>query len=241
MKLLFVASAPMEYKSMLQAMNGGQASSGLVDRAGREPSGRMWARTGVMNGNEVLFIANGVGAKRAAAAVEAAAAVFQPDAVVSTGFCGSLDPELEIGEVIIGTCVAHAEQRYPVQPFASAPRCTQGVVFSVDHVVQTAAEKKELREQGGLVVEMEAGGVASRAETLGLPFFCARAVTDLAGEDMANDFNAALREDGQFATMRIFRHALTRPAVRFPELIRLRGNCIRAANTLGEFFANCEF
>jgi adenosylhomocysteine nucleosidase len=111
----------------------------------------------------------------------------------------------------------------------------------VDHVVRTAAEKKELRAQGAMVIEMEAGGVASRAEALGLPFFCARAVTDMASEDMANDFNAALRDDGQFATMRIFRHALTRPAVRFPELLRLRSNCILAANTLGEFFADCEF
>jgi adenosylhomocysteine nucleosidase len=111
----------------------------------------------------------------------------------------------------------------------------------VDHVVGSAAEKKKLGGQGAMVVEMESAGVASRAEALGLPLFCARAVTDLASENMANDFNAALREDGQFATMRIFRHALTRPTVRFPELLRLRRNCIRAANTLGEFFADCEF
>ncbi len=214
--------------------------AGAMEPPGRGASG-IWTRAGRMNGHEVVITANGVGAKRAAQAVDAMAAVFRPDAVVSTGFCGALDTDLEIGQLVVGTCVKAAHRSYATQPFASARNCVRGVVASVDHVVQTAAEKTKLREQGATVVEMEAAGVAERAEALGVPFYCARAVTDLAGEDMANDFNAALREDGQFATMRIFRHALSRPAVRFPELLRLRGNCIRAANTLGEFFADCKF
>jgi adenosylhomocysteine nucleosidase len=231
MKLLFVASAPMEYSGMLNRIKISQPP----------PATAFWARSGRMNGYEVLLIANGAGAHRAAAAVDAAAALFEADAVISTGFCGAVDPELEIGQVVIGSSVTAADRCYAARQFSGARNCARGVVATVDHVVRTAAEKKELRDQGAMVVEMEAGGVASRAEALGLPLFCARAVTDLASEDMANDFNAALREDGQFATMRIFRHALTRPAVRFPELLRLRRNCIRAANTLGEFFADCEF
>ena len=51
---------------------------------------------------------------------------------------------------------------------------------------------------------MEAAGVAERAAALGLPFYCIKAVTDLAGETMANDFNAALRSDGHFDTMKVF-------------------------------------
>ena len=61
-----------------------------------------------------------------------------------------------------------------------------------------------LHAGGGIAVEMEAAGVAARAEELGFDFYCVRVVTDLAGEDMANDFNMALREDGHFATMRYF-------------------------------------
>ena len=80
----------------------------------------------------------------------------------------------------------------------------------------------------------------ARAEALRLPFYCVRAVTDIASEDMANDFNAALRADGPFDTMLSFRHALSRPVARIPELLRLRRNCERAARTLGEFFADCQ-
>jgi adenosylhomocysteine nucleosidase len=238
MKLLFVAAAPMEYNGMMKMAEAQEALGGAV----------RWSRYGQIGGHPVLLIANGVGWKRAAAAVDAASASFHPDALVSTGFCGALDPDLGIGAVVVGSCVRgagsfalHEASSFACQPASSSLPHAQGIVFSTDHVVQTAAEKSVLRSQGASVVEMEAAAVAARAQSLGLPFYCVRTVTDLAGEDMANDFNAALHEDGHLDTMRIFRHSLSQPAVRLPELIRLRGNCKRAAQTLGEFFADCQF
>ncbi len=95
---------------------------------------------------------------------------------------------------------------------------------------------------GGSAVEMEAGGVAERAAAQSeLPFYCIRVVTDLAGEDMANDFNLALRPDGHFATMSILSRALRDPLVRLPELVRLRNRCVRASRALGDFIADCRF
>jgi adenosylhomocysteine nucleosidase len=230
MRILFVASAPMEYSGMRK-----------LTKAQRSPAlGCDWTRSGQMGGHDILLSANGVGWARAAAAVDAACAAFEADAVVSTGFCGALDPELVIGSVVVGSCV-RGSAAFACQPLSSGLPHTRGVVFSVDHVVQTAAEKRALRARGGSVVEMEAAGVASRALARGLPFYCVRAVTDVAGEDLANDFNQALRGDGHFATMRVFRHSLSRPVVRVPELIRLRANCKRAAQTLGDFFADCQF
>lgn len=230
MRILFVASAPMEYSGMLKFAKVEQSPA----------VGRLWGRTGWLRGHEVLLTANGVGRNRAAAAVAVGCTIFQPDAIVSTGFCGALDPGLDIAAVLVGTCV-RGENTFVCQPVSSDRPYTQGMVMSVDHVVQTANEKRGLHAQGASVVEMEAEGVAARAEALGLPFYCIRAVTDKAGEDLANDFNRALRDDGHFDTMRIFGHSLSRPVARIPELFRLRGNCIRAAQTLGDFFANCQF
>jgi hypothetical protein len=88
---------------------------------------------------------------------------------------------------------------------------------------------------------MEAAGVAQRAHTLGLPFFCIKAVTDLACETMANDFNAVLRSDGRFDTIKILASSLRHPSVRLPELFRLRKRSIQAARSLGDFFADCRF
>jgi adenosylhomocysteine nucleosidase len=200
-----------------------------------------WARGGILNGNQVLLVAHGAGRMRAADAVEAARSAFSADHVVSTGFCGALDPKLPAGAVVVGTCVMSQGRRYATAPVAGIRPFYTGVVSSIDHVVGTAGEKSALRAKGGDVVEMEALGVAERAEALGLPFSCVRAVTDLASEDLANDFNQALRSDGHFDTMRILRDVLRHPAARFPELIRLQQRCTRAARSLGEFFADCRF
>jgi adenosylhomocysteine nucleosidase len=191
--------------------------------------------------HEFHYVCNGAGKVRAAAAVDSALKHFKADAVLSTGFCGALAPELSIAEIVVATFVTENAKSFP----ALAPQCDRphhkGVVLTIDHVAQTAKEKSSLRESGGCVVEMEAAGVAAQANLHSLPFYCVRTVTDLAGEDMANDFNAALREDGHFATMNILKGTLRKPLVRLPELVRLRNRCVRAARILGEFIADCRF
>lgn len=200
-----------------------------------------WARTIRLGSHDVLAVANGAGARRAASALDAAAAVFLPDAVVSTGFCGALDPALALADVVVGTSVVAGDRCYRALPVSSTAAYHSGVVCSIDRVAQTAEEKGRLRAGGGIAVEMEAAGVAARAEARGLPFYCIRVVTDLAGDTMANDFNAALRADGHFDTMVILREALRRPLARLPELCRLRQRSVRAACVLGDFFADCRF
>jgi len=230
MRLLVVASDPMEFRGMR-----------FAGAPRKLPITVDWARMGMLGGHEVLLAANGVGSKRAASAVDQCCTAFRPDRVVSFGFCGALDPELAPAAVVVGASVAAGNRRYPAIPVAGKASFTVGTVFSIDHVARTAEEKRSLRVQGGSVVEMEAGGVAERAEALGLPFSCIRAVTDLASEDMANDFNRALRSDGHFGTMRIFGDALRQPGTRVPELIRLLRRSAMAARALGDFFADCRF
>jgi adenosylhomocysteine nucleosidase len=231
MRLLFVASNAMEFRGLSTCTEALQKSRVRVD----------WARAGRLNGHEVLLLANGAGWRQAAAAVDAGCETFRPDAVVNTGFCGALDPQLGIADALVANCVSAPGRRFSALPLRGGTASRVGMVCSIDHVARTAEEKRILRAQGASAVEMEAAGVAARAEALGLPFYCVRAVTDLAGEDMANDFNKALRPDGHFGTMRIFSHALRHPVARLPELIRLRHHCERAARTLGEFFAVCRF
>jgi adenosylhomocysteine nucleosidase len=219
MKLLVVASDRMEL-------------AGIQAQAGTEG---MRFRLGP---NEMLLVESGVGARRAMAAVDSASS-FHPEAIVSTGFCGALDPQLGIADIVVADSVAMpGGSRYPARQLAGGRHC---MVCSVDHVVGTAAEKHNLYAAGFGAVEMEAAGVASRAESLGLPFYCIRAVSDLAEEDMANDFNGALTADGHFDTIKLLLGSFRRPLARIPELIRLRKRCARSAFALGEFFADCRF
>jgi adenosylhomocysteine nucleosidase len=196
-----------------------------------------WARQGTWKGREVMAIANGAGAARARAAVEAAP---HPVAVCNIGFCGALDDGLAPGDVFVADSVREGEKTWP----ACDPHglnAQSGALISVGRIAQTAREKRELRRTGARVVEMEASGVASASEDLKIPFYCVRAVSDLSGEDFANDFNRCLRPDGRFDLVRLLTGALASPMSRFGELMRLSKRTALASNNLGEFLANCRF
>ncbi len=194
-----------------------------------------------MNGQEVLMAANGAGAARAAAAVEAAHAAGRVDLICSMGFCGALEDDMEIGDIFVAERVqADGVDYAAAKPETTRPHHT-GVLASIHHVAQTADEKAALRRRGASAVEMEAGGAASTAAGFGLPFYCVRSVTDLAGETIHLDLNAALRSDGRFATMQLIAASCRRPLSLLPELLRLGRRSYTAARTLGEFLADCRF
>ena len=231
MKILIVAADRMEFPGILAHARGARPAPVAVD----------FAREADLSGNTLWLVANGVGGRRASAAVDAALAAFPADAIVSTGFCGALAPDLRIGDIVTATCVSDGSRRFLALPFSTSRPHRQGVVASINHVAQTAAEKRALYGDGGIAVEMEAAAVAERAAARGIAFHCVRAVSDLAGEDMANDFNAALREDGHFDTIGLLIGAMRKPLVRLPELLRLRSRCTLASRALGDFIADSRF
>jgi nucleoside phosphorylase len=190
-----------------------------------------WARTARWKGREVTAIANGAGAERAFAAVLVAP---KPAAICNIGFCGALDETLRIGDIFVATEVRDGSSSWPalVPNTGNAPT---GLVVSIDHIAQTAAEKSNLRATGASIVEMEAGGVARAAEDLDLPFYCIRAVSDLAHEDFVNDFNAALGPDGRFSTIRLVKQ------LKFGELFRLKQRTDLASKKLGDYLAATTF
>jgi adenosylhomocysteine nucleosidase len=231
MRILMVASDRMEFPGILAHAKNARPAPIAVD----------WAREAELAGNPVLLTANGAGARRAAAAVDAALTTFPADAIVSTGFCGALSPELAVSDIVSATSVNDGARSFATLQPVGVRAHRKGVVMSIDHVAQTAEEKRRLHAGGGLAVEMEAAGVAEQAVARNVAFYCIRVVSDLASEDMANDFNAALRDDGRFATISILKGTLRKPLVRLPELLRLRNRCARAARVLGEFIADCRF
>ena len=224
--LLFVAADPRECAGLVSHWQG-------VNRIELPVN---WARSGRWKGRDVMAIANGAGGDRAFAAVLVAP---RPSAICNIGFCGALDENLGIGDVFVANAIRNGAHVYETL----VPRGKQGdgSVASVDHVVRGSVEKRNLRAGGASIVEMEAAGVARAAEDLGLPLYCIRAVSDLAGEDLENDFNAALMPDGRFSVLRLIVGACASPVKRFGELIRLQQRTALAARKLGDFLAECSF
>jgi len=220
--ILFIAADPREFTGFLSHWHQIQPL----------PLPVHWARTGRWRGREVHAIANGAGADRAFAAVLVAP---KSSAICNIGFCGALDETLRVGDVFVATEVRNGKRSWPALVPDDTPDAPTGAVASIDHIAQTAAEKSNLRATGASIVEMEAAGVARASEDLDLPFYCIRAVSDLAREDFAIDFNAALGADGRFSTIRLIMQ------LKLAELIRLKQRTDLASKKLGDFLAASTF
>ena len=230
-RLLLIAAEPREFSGLLKFCRKVRKLDWPVH----------WARAAELNGREVALLANGAGAARAAQAVEVAGSFEKLGLICSMGFCGALDETMTVGDIFVAERVQMRGGEYAAVRPQSRRRHGAGVLASIDHVAQTAEEKRDLRAHGASAVEMEAAGVAAKAAELNLPFCCIKSVTDLAAESFDLDLNAALRPDGGFDTMRLIAASCRRPLTRLPELIRLGRRARTASQTLGEFVADCGF
>jgi adenosylhomocysteine nucleosidase len=198
-----------------------------------------FALKATIGGRPWVLAANGPGPRLAHEAAWTGCGMTAVRAVVSTGYCGGLDPALKLGDIFAATevrCWADSGG-YPAMP-VEAPH--SGRLLSVDRVAVTQAEKAALFTSGGAAVEMEAGAVAAVAGSLGLPFYCVRVVSDTACEELPLDFNRYRDRAGRFSRALIALAAAARPWA-IPRLIRFDRNSRRASITLGDFLANCRF
>lgn len=182
----------------------------------------------VANGVRWWLVANGPGPRLVNAALQERKPV---EGLVSTGYCGALDPALSVGDIVISGQAPVTNRRF-----------VAGRIHSADRVAVTAREKRELRNSTGAVaVEMEAAAVEEKARAWGVPFRCVKVVSDSADEDLPLDFNGLRDPAGRFSLSRIAFQALTHPFTVLPRLLRLNRNCRNAGKQLGVFFANCRF
>jgi adenosylhomocysteine nucleosidase len=190
-------------------------------------NGARFAREVVKDGDRWWLVANGPGPR---CVEEVLRQKMDVNGIINTGFCGALDPSLRVGDIVV---------------WGDAPstaKFVKGEISSSDRVVVTAEEKLRLREKtGAIAAEMEAGAVKKIAAAWGVPFYCIRAVSDTANEDMPLDFNLYRDQDGRFSLPRIAMAAMSRPFTRIPALRRLEANCNVASESLGAFFADCRF
>lgn len=226
--LLLVAAESREYAGF----------SGLVERSSRDVR---WLATTVIRGIDAILVANGIGRRAAAAGTRKMIAGARIHAVVSTGFAGALDPRLGIGDVVIAEKVLDGSRVYSAgSPLGCPTDVQRGSVVTVNEVVQFAESKLALGQDGARAVDMESAAVAEIAEQHRLPFYCVRAISDTAEQDLPVDFNRALRADGTVSPWSVLGQAGPSPG-RWIGLARLRRNARIAADSLARCLPEFEF
>ncbi|MBV9267173.1 MAG: hypothetical protein JO061_13470 [Acidobacteriaceae bacterium] len=240
MAILFVASEAAELKPFAELLTGLRKLKWPVD----------YAYEGILDGKRFMLAANGAGPKLGAQAVEIAVRAMMAaelsssrlEAVVSTGFCGALDPSLRERQIVLGTSVADGatEETLSCEMVHASPEgFVTGPVLTQDRIAITAAEKSTLAASGAIAVDMEASGVAVRTKRAGLPFYCIKVVSDRADESFGFDLNRMRTTDGRIARGKIVSYSLAHPGV-LPELFRLKRRVEDAAKALGDFLVSCR-
>lgn len=240
MAILYVAAEAMELEPLAQKLTNLRKLKWPLD----------YAFEGIWEGRRIMLAANGAGPRLAAHAVEIATrAVSLADLsssklemVISTGFCGGLDPSLKPEQIVVADAVLDlkTQERFAASGVTCAAGSVKtGMIVTQDRVAQTPQEKETLRGSGAMAVDMEAAAVAARAKRAQLPFACIKVVSDSANESFGIDLNGMRSEDGHIQRGKIGLYALTHPTV-IPELFRLKRRAEAASTILGEFLVNCR-
>jgi adenosylhomocysteine nucleosidase len=180
-------------------------------------------------GNVVaIAVAKGIGAARAEQAVAIAETYGALDALVSIGWAGGsscgVQPRTayEVAEVI---------DLASGQSYATAAAKSLIKLATLDHVAGRDEKRKIAETWGASLVDMEAVAVARSAGRQRIPFFCWKAVTDVASEDLP-DLNQFLDQEKQLRISQLATYALTHPRYLLP-LLRMGKNGKTGAEALG--------
>jgi adenosylhomocysteine nucleosidase len=124
--------------------------------------------------------------------------------VVSFGLCGALDPQVRVGDVVIGEAVADGGDRFATDAAwtariaAALPQARRGRFACADRPIVSVAEKAELfGATGALAVDMESHLVARLAAANGVPFVVVRGVSDGARSALPHAAQVGLGADGR--------------------------------------------
>lgn len=180
---------------------------------------------------DVEILVTGIGAKNAETSVRQFLAKHLPKRVLTCGFAGGLNPELESGEVVFITGYAALEERLV------AADAKHASFFSAPRIATTVAEKKQLRaETGADVVEMESGAIFAVCRESRIPCAMVRVISDTASEDLPLDFNVLSKPDMSLDYGKLA-WAIIRAPWKIGALLQLHQKTSLAANQLADVLA----
>ena len=185
--------------------------------------GRFTLYHGLYAGKPMVLAQSGIGKVNAAVATTLVVELFHPACVINTGSAGGLGQGLKVGDVVIGTHVAHHDVdatafgyeigQVPQLPrmFAGDARLVaaaveaaaafdgahvhQGLIVSGDQFIHSSDKVAAIRANfdGVQVVEMEAAAIAQACAQLDVPCVVIRAVSDLADDKAEMSFDEFLQ------------------------------------------------
>ncbi|MCA9270466.1 MAG: hypothetical protein KDA41_18420, partial [Planctomycetales bacterium] len=191
---------------VLVAMALAQEAGGLVDLLtdAVHLSGQGFTeRLGRLGKRRLAIVETGVGAARAAAAVDEALARRRPQWVISAGFAGGLSDALHRGHFLLADRVAaQAGGAFEIglavdrAALAATPGVHVGTLLTVDRVMQSAEEKRRLGERhAALACDMETAAVAAVCAKAKSRLLSVRVISDAVDDTLPPEVEKLLAQD----------------------------------------------
>lgn len=153
-----------------------------------QPLVRTWQRTALSSGDKswITFekedqavVVSGIGKKNAERAAKASVARYQPATLISAGLAGALIRSLRAGSVVTPNVVVDALDGTEYRCAAADGGVVGGgILVTASEVAGAEAKGKLVDRFHGLIVDMEAAGVAKAAQEAQISFRCVKAISD---------------------------------------------------------------
>lgn len=128
--------------------------------------------------NEVVTVVSGIGCRNAELAARAVVEQYRPELLVSVGLAGALIRSLKAGSVFTPNVVVDAGDGAEYRCTADSNHVNGGVLVSSVEIAGAEAKQNLVNRFHGLVVDMEAAGVAKVAQQEQIGFRCVKTISD---------------------------------------------------------------
>jgi nucleoside phosphorylase len=151
------------------------------------PLVREWQRSKLSSGdrqftlferNGVFAVVSGIGCRNAELAARALVAQCRPQVLVSVGLAGALIRSLKAGSVFIPSVIVDAADGSEYRCAPDGNHVSGGILVTTAEIAGAEAKQQLVRRFHGLVVDMEAAGVARVAREEQIGFRCVKAISD---------------------------------------------------------------
>jgi adenosylhomocysteine nucleosidase len=201
--------------------------------------GRFTFRGGFYGKIRIAIVESGLGPSLAERATAALLDAHQPQWIVSTGFCGGLNPSLQIGQIVVANEIMNLQGdclKIDVGMTSDPSRGLYvGRTLTVDKMVRKINEKKLLAEQTqAIAVDMESYAIASLCRARKERFLAVRAVSDDLSADLPDEVLSLVGETGSVRIGAVIGALWKRPGS-YKDMWKLRENAMLCAERLAKF------
>ena len=211
--------------------------------------GKSSAWPGKWGKQNIVLVRSGVGRQRAEDTTFQVIDHFKPRCLISIGYAGAVQPELNVGDLVIADTIIEEKENGEYSPDSDwlnrtknipcpdGVKVVRGGLLTVDNVIHDPISKQELGKRYSVqAVEMETSAIAKVAEEKNVPLLSLRVISDRLDQELL-DSSSFLGSDGEISTLKAGWYALTHPGC-IKSALSLRNQTQIATQTLTRFISD---